>query len=175
MSREIVNTGTLDGGLSVPVYNGAAGQEAWAVLAASTPVGGEPTVFACMQANPKNGYDCWTTWDGSASEYYVGRFDAGGFTGLQPNLPTPGGRLLAGDGLALVVAGGVVTPAIYRAATRTWTAISRIADATYSTGRIGLGAIAGTTYSAFGGGDVVVPTSPALVSPGRASRGLVMR
>lgn len=137
------NTGTDSALLRTSYRN----QEIFATLAADSPSRSEPTVFACMQADPKNGYVFWTN---TVSEYYVGRFDAGAFTGLQPNIPTPGGSLLAGDRIHLFVIDGYLIPAIYRAATRTLTAVTRIADSTYRSGLPGLGAINGVTYSNFG-------------------------
>jgi len=147
VSRRIVGTSDVASALIRTPYG--PGMEAWATLAATNPSRGEPTVFLAMDADPKNGYVFWTD---SVSEYYVGRFDAGAFTGLQPVLPTPGGNMQAGDRIGLVVEGGLVTAAISRSG-GAWRVLTQLADSAYDTGLIGLGCVNGVSYSAYGGGN----------------------
>ena len=152
--RRIVGTSDIASALTRASYG--PGTEAWATLAANAPATAEPTVFLAMSADPKNGYVFWTD---TVSNYYVGRFDAGTFTGLQPVLPTPGGAMLPGDRLALAAVNGVISAALSRSG-GPWQLLTQLADATYPTGRLGLGSVRGVSYSAFGGGTIAAAARP---------------
>lgn len=157
LGNAIANTGTGDSATTRASYG--ANQEMWARVAANQPATSEATIFFLLTVGTKLGYVFWID---TVSEYYVGRFDGiGTFTNLQPNIATPGGALAQNDRMGVVCStGGIIIPAIYRAARGSWQAISKILDTNYTSGSLAVGCVRGVTYSAVGGGNTITASSP---------------
>lgn len=129
--------------------------EAYGLLATIGEEGAQPFVAACVgdvNSGSETGYAVLVNLD---TEIILYRFDAGSptvigdYTGL---------TVSNGDSIGLAIDGGVVTA--YHKHSGTWATLGAVADATYSSGRLGFGTLSGTdstapAFSEFGGGGTV--------------------